>query len=115
MRVLVLVKANSDSEEGPPPDPQMLSDMKAFNDELRAAGAFVAAEGLAPTKAGQRIHYEGARKTTVKGPFLPPQEQVAGFWIWEVKDMAEAMAWAARCPKPMQDNCAIEIRPYFEL
>lgn len=111
MRVMVLVKATEDSEAGGLPDPAMMGAMGRFNDELRAAGVLVLADGLRPSSAGVRIAFDGAGRRVMPGPFLPVGEQVAGFWIWEVKDLEEAVSWAKRCPNPMPGPSQIEVRP----
>ena len=116
MRVMVLVKATDDSERGFVPSPwadAMMAAMGRFNDELRAAGIMLMAEGLQPTSAGKRIAIDGDDRAVHDGPFGPAHEQVAGFWLWEVKDMDEAMAWAMRCPAPMMAPSAIEVRPLY--
>lgn len=115
MRVLVLVKATDASEAGAMPAEWragMMAAMGRFNDELRAAGVFVMAEGLAPTAQAKRVAFDGADRTVIDGPFTPPGELVAGFWIWEVGDMEEALAWVRRCPNPMPGPSVIEIRPF---
>ncbi|HVY51788.1 MAG TPA: YciI family protein [Devosia sp.] len=118
MRVMVLVKATPDSEKGidlkSPETQKMFADMGAFNDALKAAGILVTADGLKPSSAGKRVAFEGARRTVIDGPFAEAKELVAGFWIWEVKDMAEAVAWVKRCPNPMPGPSEIEIRPFYE-
>lgn len=114
MRVLVLVKATEDSEKGFVPGPDSAAAMAAmgrFNDELIAAGVFVMADGLTPSSRGKRVAFDGAARTVIDGPFPHPRELVAGFWIWEVKDMDEAVAWVKRCPNPMPGPSEIEIRP----
>lgn len=118
MRVMVLVKATEDSEQGfraTPETTAMMEAMGRFNDELRAAGIFVMADGLAPSSHGKRIAFDGASRTVIDGPFSAPRELVAGFWLWEVKDMDEAVAWVKRCPNPMPGPSEIEIRPLYEL
>ena len=119
MRVMVLVKSTEDAEKGfDPTDPQtakMMQAMGRFNDELRAAGILVTADGLQPSSAGKRVAFDGERRTVVDGPFAHPNELVAGFWIWNVKDMDEAVAWVKRCPNPMAGPSEIEIRPFFEM
>ncbi|MFN3988912.1 MAG: YciI family protein [Erythrobacter sp.] len=114
MRVLVLVKATADSEAGVVADPAAMAAMGRFNDALREAGVLVFADGLKPSSAGARVRFDGAQRTVRNGPFLPPEEQVAGLWLWDVKDMDEAIAWAKRCPNPMPGPSEIEIRPFFE-
>ena len=117
MRVMVFVKATGDSEKGHAPEPwtsEMMAAMGRFNDELRAAGLLVMADGLKPTSDAKRIAFDGADRTVIDGPFGPASEQVAGFWLWEVRDMDEAIAWVKRCPNPMPGPSAIEIRPFYE-
>ena len=114
MRVLVLVKATEESErESTPPDwtAGMLAAMGRFNDDLRKAGILLCAEGLEPSSRGKRVAFEGANRTVMDGPFSPPHDLVAGFWIWDVQDMEEAVAWVRRCPNPMPGPSIIEIRP----
>jgi hypothetical protein len=118
MRVMVLVKATEDSEKGFHKTPEMTKAMEAmgkFNDELRKAGILRAADGLKPSSAGKRVAFDGAGRTVMDGPFAHPRELVAGFWIWEVKDMNEALAWVKRCPNPMPGPSVIEIRPFYEM
>ncbi|CAN5265641.1 YciI family protein [soil metagenome] len=115
MRVMVLVKATEDSERGAPPKPEDMAEMGRFNDELRAAGILRFADGLTPSSQGKRIAFDGAARTVIDGPFAAPRELVAGFWIWEVADLDEAVAWVKRCPNPMPGPSEIEIRPFYEL
>jgi len=115
MRVIVLVKATEASERGDLPDPEMMAAMGRFNDELAAAGILRAADGLKPSSAAKRIAFDGADRTVIDGPFGPPDALVAGFWLWEVRDMDEAVAWVKRCPNPMPDPSEIEIRPLHEM
>ncbi|MGE5755654.1 MAG: YciI family protein [Planctomycetaceae bacterium] len=118
MRVMVLVKATEDSEKGFVPSPEnteMLEAMGRFNEELTKAGILRAADGLTPSSQGKRIAFDGANRTVIDGPFAHPRELVAGFWLWEVKDMDEAVAWVKRCPNPMPGPSEIEIRPLYEL
>ena len=116
MRVIVLVKATEDSEAGLPPEPGMLEAMGRFNDELIAAGVMPAdgGDGLKPSSEGKRVAFDGASRTVIDGPFAATRELVAGFWLWTVKDMDEAVAWVKRCPNPMPGPSEIEIRPLFE-
>jgi hypothetical protein len=114
MRVMVLVKATSDSEAGTMPPTEMLEAMGKFNEELAAAGIMRAGEGLHPSSRGKRVAFDGADRTVVDGPFEHTSELVAGFWIWEVKDIDDAVAWVKRCPNPMPGPSEIEIRPLFE-
>ena len=118
MRVMVLVKATEDSEKGVAPTPEAMeafAAMDRFTEELVKAGVFVAAAGLKPSAQSKRIAFDGARRTVIDGPFAEARELVAGFSIWEVKDMDEAMAWAKRAPNPMPGKRSeMEIRPFFE-
>jgi hypothetical protein len=114
MRVMVLVKATKDSEAGRLPSTEMFAEMGRFNEELVAAGVMRAGEGLHPSSRGKRVAFDGARRTVIDGPFAATGELVAGFWLWEVKDMDEALAWAMRCPNPMPGPSEIEIRPLYE-
>ncbi|EPR17777.1 DGPFAETKE family protein [Sphingobium indicum IP26] len=118
MRVMVLVKATEDSERGFDPTPQTMAAMEAmgrFNDQLAEAGILLAADGLTPSSQGKRIAFDGPNRTVIDGPFAQTRELVAGFWLWEVKDMEEAIAWAKRCPNPMPGPSEIEIRPLYDL
>lgn len=114
MRVMVLVKATSDSEAGMLPSTELLEAMGRFNEELAAAGVLLAADGLHPSSKGKRVAFDGPARTVVDGPFAQTRELVAGFWLWQVRDMAEAVEWARRCPNPMPGPSEIEIRPLFE-
>ncbi len=117
MRVMVFVKATEDSEKGLAPTPEALESfaaMDAYNEELVKAGVFVAGAGLKPSAEAKRVVFEGPRRTVIDGPFAEAREIVAGFSIWEVKDMDEALAWAKRCPNPNPGRSEIEIRPFFE-
>ncbi len=114
MRMMVFVKATEDSENGHFPEPwtsEMMKAMERFNDELRRAGVLVMAEGLTASSQGKRIAFDGAARTVIDGPFAHPRELVAGFWLWDVKDIDAAVAWAKRIPNPMQGPSEIEIRP----
>jgi hypothetical protein len=118
MRVMVLVKATEDSEKGLVLTPETRAVMEAmgkFNDELRKAGILRAADGLKPSSQGKRIAFDGPGRTVIDGPFAQTRELVAGFWLWEVKDMDEAVAWVKRCPNPMPGRSEIEIRPLYEM
>lgn len=118
MRVMVLVKGTEDSEKGFDPTPEAMDMMEAmgrYNDALREAGILVTCDGLTPSSQGKRIAFDGPARTVIDGPFAQPRELVAGFWIWEVKDMDEAVAWAKRCPNPMPGPSEIEIRPFYDL
>jgi hypothetical protein len=114
MRVMVLVKATKESEAGLMPSTELLAAMGRFNEELAAAGIMLAGEGLHPTAKGKRVAFDGPRRTVIDGPFDAPGELVAGFWLWNVRDMEEAVAWAKRCPNPMPGPSELEIRPLFE-
>ena len=118
MRVIVLVKATDDSEKGtasPEWMAEMMEAMGKFNDELRNAGVLLMAEGLKPTSEAKRVAFDGSGRTVIDGPFTETKELIAGFWIWDVKDMDEAVAWVKRCPNPMQVPSEIEIRPFYLL
>ncbi len=114
MRVMVLVKATADSGAGTMPTTADLEAMGRFNEELMKAGVMVSGEGLKPSREGKRVAFEGASRTVIDGPFAATNELVAGFWLWEVKDMAEAVEWVRRCPNPMPGPSEIEIRPLYE-
>lgn len=113
MRVIVLVKATTESEAGEMPSAELLEAMGRFNQDLVDAGVMVSGDGLKPTSAGKRVVFDGADRTVLDGPFGPPNEIVAGFWIWDVKDLDEAVAWVKRCPNPMPGRSEIEIRPVY--
>jgi hypothetical protein len=115
MRVMVFVKATTDSEAPVMPTLDDLAEMGRFNAELVQAGILRMAAGLKPSSQGKRIAFDGAGRTVIDGPFFHTRELVAGFWIWEVKDMAEAVAWVKRCPNPMPGPSEIEIRPFYEM
>ena len=115
MRVMVFVKATADSERGAPPAPEMMEAMGRFNAELHKAGILLMAEGLKPTAQAKRVAFDGPGRTVIDGPFAEARELVAGFWLWEVKDMEEALAWVKRCPNPMPGPSEIEIRPLFDM
>ncbi len=115
MRVMVIVKATSDSEAGLMPSAELMEAMDAFNKELSAAGLMLAGDGLKPSSAGKRVAFDGASRTITDGPFAATNELVAGFWIWHVKNMAEAVEWVKRCPNPMPGPSEIEIRPLYEM
>ena len=114
MRVMVLVKATKDSEAGVMPSEQMLSEMTAFNEELVKAGIMVAGEGLHPSSKARRVRFSGASRNVIDGPFAETRELIAGFWIWKVRSLEEAVDWVKRCPNPMPGDSEIEIRPIFE-
>lgn len=114
MRVLILVKATAESEAGLMPTDTLLEAMGRFNAQLSEAGILLAAEGLHPTTRAKRVAFDGTDRTVIDGPFAATRELVAGFWLWEVKDMDEALAWVKRCPNPMPGPSEIEVRPVFE-
>ncbi|WP_070154932.1 YciI family protein [Sphingobium phenoxybenzoativorans] len=118
MRVMVLVKATDDSEKGLFPEPwttEMMAAMGKFNNALRDAGILLMADGLQPSSQAKRVAFDGPGRTVIDGPFTPARDLVAGFWLWEVKDMEEAIAWVKRCPNPMPGPSEIEIRPFYDL
>lgn len=115
MRVIVFVKATESSERGEMPSQELLAAMGKYNEALVDAGIMRSGDGLKPSREGKRIAFDGASRTVIDGPFAETKELVAGFWIWEVKDMEEAVAWAKRCPNPMPGPSELEIRPVFEL
>ena len=118
MRVMVFVKATEDSEKGFVPTPEtaaMMEAMGRFNEDLVNAGIMQAGEGLKPSSAGKRVAFDGPNRTVIEGPFPQTRELVAGFWLWDVKDMNEAVAWVKRCPNPMPGPSEIEIRPIYEM
>jgi len=111
---MVMVKATHDSEAGVMPTQDLLEAMGKYNEELVKAGVMLAGEGLHPSKKGKRIRFSGAKRTVIDGPFTETKELVAGFWLWQVKSMEEAVEWLKRCPNPMPGESEIEIRPVFE-
>jgi len=114
MRVMVIVKATEDSEAGYPPSAELLEAMGKFNDELLKAGVMLSGDGLRPSSQGKRVAFDGASRHVTDGPFAETRELVAGFWVWQVKDMDEALQWVKRCPNPMPGPSDIEIRPLYE-
>jgi hypothetical protein len=114
MRVMVMVKATADSEAGVMPSEQLLAEMGRFNEELVKAGVMLAGEGLHPSTKGVRVRFSGNTRSVVDGPFAETKELVAGFWLWQVHSLDEAIEWARRCPNPMPGDSEIEIRPVFE-
>jgi hypothetical protein len=115
MRVMVIVKATRNSEAGVMPSEKLLADMGKFNEELVKAGVMLAGEGLHPSSKGKRLVFSGGKKTVIDGPFAETKELVAGFWLWQVKSIEEAVEWVRRCPDPMPgEESVIEIRPVFE-
>jgi hypothetical protein len=115
MRVMILIKASKETEAGGLPDTKLLTDMGNFNEELVKAGLMLDGEGLHPSSKGARVRFSGDKRTVIDGPFAETKELIAGFWIWRVKSMAEAIEWVKRCPMPSGvDGEEIEIRPVFE-
>lgn len=114
MRVIVFVKATADSEAGVMPTTELLTAMGKYNEELVKAGVMLDGDGLRPSSAGKRIRFDGADRSVIDGPFAATNEVVSGYWIWNVKDMDDAVAWAKRCPNPMTGPSELEIRPSFE-
>jgi hypothetical protein len=114
MRVMVIVKASPESEAGKMPRQELLAAMGAFNEELVKAGVMLEGEGLHPSTKGKRVRFSGSKRTVIDGPFAETKELVAGFWLWQVKSMEEAIEWVRRCPNPMESDSEIEIRPVFE-
>lgn len=114
MRFMIIVKATKASETGEMPDEKLLADMGRFNEELVKAGIMLAGEGLHPSSKGVRVKFSGADRTVIDGPFAETKELVAGFWLWRVKSLDEAIKWVKRCPNPMKGESEIEIRQVFE-
>jgi hypothetical protein len=114
MRFLVMVKATKDSENGVLPNEKDFADMGKYNEELMKAGVLLAAEGLQASSKGARVRFSGSKRTVIDGPFSETKELVAGFWLWQVKSLEEAIEWVKRCPNPMPGDSEIEIRQVFE-
>lgn len=114
MRVMVIVKASKDSEAGVMPKQKLLAEMGKFNEELVKAGVLLAADGLQPSSKGKRVRFSGDKRAVLDGPFTETKELIAGFWLWQVKSMEEAVEWVKRCPSPHDGETEIEIRPVFE-
>lgn len=114
MRVMVIVKASRASEAGEMPGDARLAEMGRFNEELARAGVLLAGEGLHPSARGARVRFDGDRRMVIDGPFAETTELVAGFWLWQVRSMDEAVEWLRRCPNPHDEPCEVEIRPVFE-
>ena len=115
MRVMVIIKATKDSEAGKMPSEKLIADMGNFNEQLVKAGVMLAGDGLHPSSKGKRVKFSGSKRTVIDGPFAETKELIAGFWIWQVKSMEEALEWVRRCPDPMPgEEAVIEIRPVFE-
>ncbi len=115
MRVIVFVKATNESEKGILPSTELLEAMGRYDEELANAGIMLAADGLRPSSQGKRVAFDGSGREVIDGPFAKSGELVAGFWLWDVKDMDEAVAWVKRCPNPMPGPSGIEIRPLYEM
>jgi hypothetical protein len=114
MRVMVIVKATADSEAGVMPPTELFEQMGRYNEELVKAGIMLAGEGLKPSSFGKRVRFSGAKRTVIDGPFAETRELIAGYWMWQVRSMDEAIEWARRCPNPMPGDSDLEIRPIFE-
>jgi hypothetical protein len=114
MRCIVMVKASKESEAGVMPSTELLAAMGKFNEELVKAGVMLAGEGLQPSSKGKRVRFSGTKRSVIDGPFTETKELVAGFWLWQVRSMDEAIEWVKRCPNPMPSDSEIEIRPVFE-
>jgi hypothetical protein len=111
---MVIVKASKESESGAMPDAKLLAEMGAFNEQLIKAGIMQSGDGLKATKFGKRVHFAGATRTVTDGPFTETKELIAGYWVWKVQSMDEAVEWVRRCPNPHHEDSDIEIRPFFE-
>ncbi len=114
MRFMIIVKATRDSEAGIMPEKKLLTEMGNYNEELVRAGVMLAGEGLHPSSRGARVRFSGTQRTVVDGPFAETKELIAGFWLWQVKSLEEAIEWVKRCPNPMPGESEIEIRQVFE-
>jgi hypothetical protein len=114
MRVMVMIKANEESEAGVMPSEQLLREMGAYNEELVKAGVMLDGDGLKPSSEGARVRFSGSQRTVIDGPFVETKELLAGYWIWQVESLDEAIEWIKRCPNPMSGESEIEIRPFFE-
>ncbi len=114
MRVMVIIKANKDTEAGVMPSEQLLTEMGNFNEELVKAGIMLAGEGLRPSSKGKRVRFSGSKRSVIDGPFAETKELIAGFWLWQVKSMDEALEWVKRCPNPTGAESEIEVRQVFE-
>lgn len=115
MRVMVIVKADRNTEAGVMPEQKMLEEMGRFNEELVKAGVMLAGDGLHPSSKGARVYFKGANRTVVDGPFAETKELIAGYWLWKVASLDEAIEWAKKCPNPTGDESQLEIRPLFEM
>jgi len=115
MKVMVIVKASKASEAGEMPSTELLTQMGKYNEELVKAGIMLAGEGLHPTSKGVRVKFSGPNRTVIDGPFAETKELIAGYWLWQVRSMKEAIDWVKRCPNPHHDDSEIEIRPVFDV
>ena len=115
MRVMVIIKATKDSEAGVMPSERLLAEMGNFNEELVKAGVMLAGEGLQPSSKGVRVRFSGTKRIVTDGPFAETKELIAGYWVWQVKSMEEAIEWVKRCPNPHNEDGDVEIRPLFEM
>ena len=115
MRFMVIVKATQDSENGVMPTTELLAEMTKYNEELAKAGILLAGEGLQPSSKGARVRFSGEKRTVVDGPFAETKELIAGYWLWALPSMDEAIEWVKRCPNPHPGDCEIEIRQVFEM
>ena len=111
---MVMVKATAESEAGEMPKEQMFADMMAYNEQLVKAGIMLAGDGLRPSSYAKRVHFKGDKRTVTDGPFAETKELIAGYWIWQVRSMEEAVEWVKRCPNPMESESDIDIRPFYE-
>ncbi len=114
MRVMVMIKATKDTEAGVMPEEKLLNEMGKYNEELVKAGVMLAGEGLHPSSKGKRVRFSGTKRSVIDGPFTETKELIAGFWLWQVKSMDEAVEWLKRCPNPTGEAADVEIRPVFE-
>jgi hypothetical protein len=114
MKVMVIVKASKASEAGEMPSQELLTAMGNYNEELVKAGILLAGDGLHPSSKGKRVRFSGKERMVIDGPFTETKELIAGYWLWKVRDMDEAVAWLKRCPNPHYETCEVEIRPVFE-
>jgi hypothetical protein len=114
MKVMVIVKATKDSEAGVMPSKELITAMGKYNEQLVKAGIMLAGDGLRPSSKGKRVRFEGDKRTVIDGPFAETKESIAGFWIWQVRSMEEAVEWLKRCPNPHCEDSEVEIRPFFE-
>ncbi len=114
MKVMVIIKASKASEAGEMPSQELLTAMGNYNEELMKTGILLAGDGLHPTSKGKRVRFSARDRIVIDGPFTETKELIAGYWLWKVKDMAEAVAWLKRCPNPHEEDCEVEIRPVFE-